>query len=160
MSYLYNIRKKSLLILIAVIMSFVLGACDKNSTDKVMENKEKLENKYIVEYIKTSDVENADNSLSISIKDKNIEEKDGLIIFVYSDFSLPKRSYILYFNHDHKIPAGIYYPVEPIKMLYEDKKEYEDYKQELENAYQELLNEMDITNDDLFAIARYVYENE
>lgn len=45
-------------------------------------------------------------------------------------------------------------------MLYEDKQEYEDYKQELENAYQELLNEMDITNDDLFAIARYVYENE
>ena len=143
-------------------MSLSLVGCDQkqNAMEKAIENKERLESIYKVEYNKTSEIENADNSVSISIIDESIKEKDGLVMLVYYNLSLSSRSYILYFNHDKSIPARIYYPVEPSRMLYEDKKEYEDYKKELESAYQEILTELDMTSDDLFDIARYVYENE
>lgn len=154
-------KKRTVGFLILAMLSIVVSGCQtKNKEEVVIANKEKLESIYTIEYLKTSEVENADNSISISIIDESIKEKDGLVILVYYNLSLSSRSYIMYFNHDKSIPARIYYPVEPSRMLYEDKKEYEEYKEELERAYQDKLSELDMTSDDLFDIARYVYENE
>lgn len=162
MKIMYKKVKGIFTLFLLISMSLSLVGCDQkqNAMENVLVNKEKLESTYTVEYLKTSEVENADNSISISIIDESIKEKDGLVILVYYNLSLSSRSYIMYFNHDKSIPARIYYPVEPSRMLYEDKKEYEEYKEELESAYQDKLSELDMTSDDLFDIARYVYENE
>ena len=162
MKIMYKKVKGIFTFFLLISMSLSLVGCDQkqNAMEKAIENKERLESIYKVEYNKTSEIENADNSVSISIIDESIKEKDGLVMLVYYNLSLSSRSYILYFNHDKSIPARIYYPVEPSRMLYEDKKEYEDYKKESESAYQEILTELDMTSDDLFDIARYVYENE
>ena len=142
-----------------LLLLLASGGCSvkQQKTLGAEEVKAKLESKYQLEFAKT-DVEGADKSVTYSIISPEIKEKNGLIIVVHYNASLPLRSYIMYINHDDSIPAKLYYPVEPIRMNYEDKQQYEDYKDELESAYQDFLSELELTSDDLFSVAQYGYE--
>lgn len=143
-----------------LLFGMLLTGCENAEQTSIKTKKESIESIYKVEYQITKGVENTDNKVSISIIDSSIKERDGLLIFVSRNFSIPSRSYIIFYNYNIQIPSKFYYAIESSQMIYDDKQEYEKYKEELKKAYEETISECNLSSDDLMEIAQYVYENK
>ena len=90
----------------------------------------------------------------------NFFDEDGNdVLFMNYEEENKNNNYIIYFNYNESIPVKKYYCVEPANVPVRVKNTYKNYKKELKKEYKKTLKELDLNEDELFQIVKYIYDN-